>query len=115
MSLLKVLQFVLCTLGIYVSYLTQGIVQERLSTETFGPASERFSSMAVLSWVQGLGCFLVASLLLRLFHDHKHQSDYPPLLSYWSVGVTASLGPSFGYASLRNINYAAQVPSPFGS
>ena len=109
MRVLDVLNFVLCTTGIYVSYLTQGIVQESLSTEGFGLENERFANMAILSCVQGLGCLVVSFSLLSVFPDAKNRRDYPPLKSFWSVGVTTTLGPSLGYASLRNINYAAQV------
>ena len=109
MRVLDVLSFVLCTTGIYISYLTQGIVQESLSTEGFGPENQRFANMAILSCVQGLGCLVVSFVLLKLLPKAQNKRDYAPLKAFWSVGVTTTLGPSLGYASLRNINYAAQV------
>lgn len=110
MSLLRVLTFLFCTAGIYVSYLIQGIVQESLSTEHFGPASERFVHMAILSWVQGLGCLTVSFLLLQFLENPKTK-EYPPLWEYSSTGFSNTIGPSLGYASLENINYSAQVIS----
>lgn len=65
--------------------------------------------MAILSWVQGLGCLTVSVALLYLSPDLKNWNGFPPLSAYSSVGMTTTLGPSFGYSSLRNINYAAQV------
>jgi len=109
LSLLPVLQFLLCTGGIYASYLTQGIIQETLSTEAFGPDRQHFKNLSILSMVQGLGCLAVSWTLLHLFPDRKHWKDYPSLMDYCPVGVTTTLGPSFGYASLSNINYSAQV------
>lgn len=109
MKFRQIAQFVFCIAGIYVSYLTQGIIQEKLATESFGPSQKRPKNLMMLSLVQGLGCLLVSYLLNVLFTNSKDKSVMPPLRSYSTVGLTAALGPSLGYSSLRNINYSAQV------
>ena len=66
-QLATLLSLAFCVLGIYASYLTQGVVQETLSTKKFGPEGERFSHLSSLNAVQCWVCFLWASLLLALF------------------------------------------------
>lgn len=56
-----------CVAGIYVSYLTQGVVQETLSTKQFGANGARFGYLSSLNAVQCWVCFLWAALLLVLF------------------------------------------------
>lgn len=109
MKFRQIAQFLFCIAGIYVSYLTQGIIQEKLATESFGPYRQRPKNLMMLSLVQGLGCLLVSYLLNMLFTNSKDKSVMPPLKTYSTVGLTAALGPSLGYSSLRNINYSAQV------
>lgn len=66
-QLRSLLALAFCVLGIYASYLTQGVVQETLSTKKFGPQGERFSHLSSLNAVQCWVCFLWAGLLLALF------------------------------------------------
>lgn len=56
-----------CVAGIYASYLTQGVVQETLSTKKFGPQGERFTHLSSLNAVQCWVCFIWAALLVALF------------------------------------------------
>lgn len=61
------LLLLVCVAGIYGSYLTQGVVQETLSTKKFGADGARFSHLSSLNAVQCWVCFLWAGLLLPLF------------------------------------------------
>ena len=56
-----------CVAGIYMAYLTQGVVQEKLSTKTFGPERARFVHLASLNAVQCWVCFLWAAVLMIVF------------------------------------------------
>lgn len=56
-----------CVSGIYGAYLTQGVVQETLSTKRFGPQGERFTHLSSLNAVQCWVCFVWAVLLLAVF------------------------------------------------
>jgi len=66
-QLRSLLALAFCVLGIYASYLTQGVVQETLSTKKFGPQGERCSHLSSLTAVQCWVCFLWAGLLLAVF------------------------------------------------
>jgi hypothetical protein len=64
-------QLLFCVAGIYGAYLTQGVVQETLSTKKFGPDGLRFPHLSALNAVQSWACFLWAYLLLRLLGDKQ--------------------------------------------
>jgi UDP-galactose transporter B1 len=66
--------------GIYGSYLTQGLVQETLSTKKFGPDGVRFAHLSSLNAVQCWVCFLWALLLLVLFDKRWVTKWYRPHL-----------------------------------
>jgi UDP-galactose transporter B1 len=61
-----VLQLLVCVGGIYGAYITQGFVQEALSTKEFGADKARFPHLSTLNAFQSWACFLWAALLLRL-------------------------------------------------
>ncbi|GAB4820773.1 hypothetical protein N2152v2_007819 [Parachlorella kessleri] len=103
-----VLQLATCVAGIYGAYLTQGVIQETLSTKKFGPAGERFTHLSSLNAVQSWACFLWAFLLLRFF-EADQQAGYPPWTAYWKAAITNCIGPACGYEALKYISYPAQV------
>lgn len=94
--------------GIYASYLTQGIVQENLSTKRYGPLSERFPHLSALAGVQAVVCFLWAGLLM-MFSKDDATKKLPPFTAFWMAGLTNSIGPACGIQALKNISYPAQV------
>ncbi len=76
----SILQLLACVAGIYSSYLTQGVVQEALSTKQFGPEGSRFAHLSSLNAVQCWVCFLWAALLLVLFDKRLVPcKEVPPL------------------------------------
>lgn len=77
-QLRSLLALAFCVLGIYASYLTQGVVQETLSTKKFGPLGERFSHLSSLNAVQCWVCFLWAGLLLAVFGKRCAGVPAPP-------------------------------------
>lgn len=64
-----------CVAGIYGSYLTQGVVQEALSTKQFGADGARFAYLSSLNAVQCWVCFLWAALLLVCFDKRCAESS----------------------------------------
>ncbi|KAK9861423.1 hypothetical protein WJX84_005679 [Apatococcus fuscideae] len=98
-----------CVLGIYASYLTQGVVQERLSTTKYGLIGARFAQMKSLNGIQSLTCFLWAALLVLPFKARRAGAQTAPWTAYWRAAVTNSVGPACGYEALKNISYPAQV------
>ena len=104
------LQLAVCVAGIYGAYLTQGVVQETLSTKKFGPAGERFKHLSALNAVQSWACFLWAFLLLRFFERDK-RAGYPPFTAYWKAAVTNCIGPACGERGRRGaVSAAAPLP-----
>ncbi|EFN58849.1 hypothetical protein CHLNCDRAFT_34185 [Chlorella variabilis] len=98
-----------CVAGIYVSYLTQGVVQETLSTKQFGANGARFGYLSSLNAVQCWVCFLWAALLLVLFDKRQPGVEYPPFTAYWKPAITNCVGPACGLHALKYISYPAQV------
>ncbi len=99
----------LCVIGIYASYLTQGVVQERLSTTRYGLFGARFEQLKALNGIQSLACFLWAGLLVLPFKSRRAGPQTAPWTAYWRAAVTNSVGPACGYEALKNISYPAQV------
>ncbi|KAL4457645.1 hypothetical protein ABPG75_012510 [Micractinium tetrahymenae] len=98
-----------CVAGIYASYLTQGVVQETLSTKKFGPQGARFAHLSSLNAVQCWVCFVWAALLVAVFDKRKPGQEYPPFTAYWKPAITNCVGPACGLAALKYISYPAQV------
>ncbi|KAL4857963.1 UDP-galactose/UDP-glucose transporter 3 [Chlorella vulgaris] len=99
----------LCVAGIYGSYLTQGVVQEALSTKQFGADGARFAYLSSLNAVQCWVCFLWGALLLVCFDKREPGVEYPPITAYWRPAVTNCVGPACGLHALKYISYPAQV------
>lgn len=105
-----------CVFGIYGAYLTQGVVQETLSTKRFGVEKERFDHLPALTALQSWACFVWALSLLRVAPASlggavrgPGAAPPPPVLAYWRPAVSNSIGPACGLQALRYISYPAQV------
>ena len=112
--------------GVYASYLTQGVLQERLATTTYA-GGKRFDGLDALHGAQAAACAVFALLLLgvapglrpsRSTSTNKKKggsskalssSAAAPPSSYWRAGLSNSVGPTLGYLALKNISYPAQV------
>ncbi|KFY91836.1 hypothetical protein V498_05292 [Pseudogymnoascus sp. VKM F-4517 (FW-2822)] len=106
------LELVIGVSGIYASFLTWALLQERLTTTPYGPAgaSEVFKFPIVLNTIQSL--FAVLTGLSYLYLSAPAGSPTPPIfpsraitLPLAAVALTASLASPFGYASLAHIDY----------
>jgi len=105
-------QFLIAVGGIYGSFLTWALLQERLTTTPYGPASapELFKFPVFLNTVQSLFAALVGYLYLHF--DTPAGSRTPAIfptrrivLPLLLVAITSSLASPFGYASLAHIDY----------
>eukprot|EP00271_Cylindrocystis_brebissonii_P003022 TRINITY_DN13771_c0_g1_i1.p1 TRINITY_DN13771_c0_g1~~TRINITY_DN13771_c0_g1_i1.p1 ORF type:complete len:398 (-),score=90.05 TRINITY_DN13771_c0_g1_i1:627-1820(-) len=96
-----------CIMGIWVSYLTQGMLQEILSTKKFGPDQQRFEHLAFLNLAQNVVCFCWAAIWLAIARERSTQAA--PLRDYWMCGLSNSVGPALGLIALKYISYPAQV------
>ena len=108
--------------GVYASYLTQGVLQERLATSNYA-GGRRFEGLDALHGVQAAACAAFALLLLGVApglrpkasssgsssKKKKGALSVAPPSSYWRAGLSNSVGPTLGYLALKNISYPAQV------
>ncbi|KAA8644673.1 hypothetical protein EYZ11_001911 [Aspergillus tanneri] len=113
-------QLAICVLGIYASFLSWGVLQEKITTFSYAvrpptaaepkPPTERFTFSIVLNTIQS--SFAAITGLLYLFFStpagQKMPSTFPTrkiLFPLLLVSISSSLASPFGYASLAHIDY----------
>lgn len=111
-----ILQFIICVGGIYTSFLTWALLQERITTTPFhaepsslrpAPAVEYFRFAVFLLAIQSFCAFISGTLYLLLTTKSDaslcpSSRAIPPLLL---VATTSTLAAPFGYASLTHVDY----------
>ncbi|XP_008221675.1 PREDICTED: UDP-galactose/UDP-glucose transporter 3 [Prunus mume] len=103
----RVLVFSLCVVGIWTAYIYQGVLQETLSTKRFGPDGNRFEHLAFLNLAQNVVCLIWSYIMIKLWNSRN--AGGAPLWTYWSAGITNTIGPAMGIEALKYISYPAQV------
>ncbi|KAK5150998.1 hypothetical protein LTR04_006679 [Oleoguttula sp. CCFEE 6159] len=105
-------QLLVCVGGIYASFLSWALLQERITTTTYGPPSspETFTYSVFLNTIQSAFAALTGwvYLLSTRRSDTAAPSIFPSraiLVPLTLVAVTSSLASPFGYASLKHIDY----------
>ncbi|ETN45283.1 uncharacterized protein HMPREF1541_09114 [Cyphellophora europaea CBS 101466] len=114
-----VVQLLVCVGGIYASFLTWGLLQERITTTAFEPqpsalqlppAQEYFRFPIFLNTVQSLFAFVSGSCYLILTATSNNvlpsRAAFLPLLL---IAITQTLASPFGYASLAHVDYLTFV------
>ncbi|XP_025690719.2 UDP-galactose/UDP-glucose transporter 3 isoform X1 [Arachis hypogaea] len=96
-----------CVAGIWSAYIYQGVLQETLSTKRFGPNGERFEHLAFLNLAQNVICLIWSYIMIKIWPSGS--SGGAPWWSYWSCGITNTIGPAMGIEALKYISYPAQV------
>ncbi|KAI9862681.1 MAG: UDP-galactose transporter [Trichoglossum hirsutum] len=100
------LELIICVGGIYVSFLTWALLQERITTTTYPPNNDRFTFSIFLNTMQSLLAYLVGTFYLRFTAPHlPHVPPASLLPALLLVSLTSSLASPFGYASLKHIDY----------
>ncbi|PIA62601.1 hypothetical protein AQUCO_00200542v1 [Aquilegia coerulea] len=103
----RILLLVFCIAGIWSAYITQGVVQETISTKRFGPEGKRFEHLSFLNLAQNVVCLIWSFMMLKIWS--RSSSGGAPWWSYWSAGITNTIGPAMGIEALKYISYPAQV------
>ncbi|XP_048441067.1 UDP-galactose/UDP-glucose transporter 3-like [Pyrus x bretschneideri] len=106
-GLRRVLVFGFCVVGIWSAYIYQGVLQETLSTKRFGPDGNRFEHLAFLNLAQNVVCLIWSYIMLKLCSSGN--AGGAPMWTYWSAGITNTIGPAMGIEALKYISYPAQV------
>ncbi|KAF3655690.1 UDP-galactose/UDP-glucose transporter 3 [Capsicum annuum] len=106
-GLRRVLVLAFCVAGIWSAYIYQGVLQETVSTKRFGPNNERFEHLAFLNLSQNVVCLVWSFIMIKIWSNGK--SGGAPWWSYWSAGITNTIGPAMGIEALKYISYPAQA------
>jgi solute carrier family 35 (UDP-galactose transporter), member B1 len=104
-------------LGIYVCFISWGILQERLSG-TYAMGTRRFESFVLLNLIQSVACcFLAYSGYVyesiyskyRLFYGSLFRKDLKLWWRYSQIALLNVLASPFGYHALKYINYPTMI------
>ena len=114
-----VVQLLICVGGIYASFLTWGLLQERITTTAFETmptgfqpttAQEHFRFPIFLNTIQSLFAFVSGSLYLATTATtHNILPSRAALLPLLLIAITQTLASPFGYASLAHVDYLTFV------
>ncbi|PSR85048.1 UDP-galactose/UDP-glucose transporter like [Actinidia chinensis var. chinensis] len=103
----RVLVLAVCVAGIWSAYIYQGFLQETVSTKRYGADKNRFEHLAFLNLAQNVVCLIWSFIMIKLWSSSS--SGGAPWWSYWSAGITNTIGPAMGIEALKYISYPAQV------
>ncbi|KAL8550355.1 hypothetical protein ACS0TY_008974 [Phlomoides rotata] len=103
----RVYLLLFCVAGIWSAYIYQGLLQETVSTKRFGPDKKRFEHLAFLNLAQSVVCLIWSFLMIKIWTNGGDAGA--PWWSYWSAGITNTIGPTMGIEALKYISYPAQV------
>lgn len=115
----SILSLIICVSGIYASFLTWGLLQERITTTPYQPlptiikqlppgdaAVEYFKYPIVINTIQSLFAFISGSTyLLATTGTWKPLPSRSSLFPLALVAITTTLASPFGYASLAHVDY----------
>ncbi|KAH0607187.1 uncharacterized protein H6S33_003175 [Morchella sextelata] len=109
----SIFQLVICVGGIYASFLTWALLQERITTTPYGADKKIFRASLVLNTVQSIFAAFTGYIYFRYSNAGSTTARVFPNLSIslrlLLVSVTQSLASPFGYASLRHIDYITYI------
>uniref|UniRef100_A0A2P2L0D2 UDP-galactose transporter n=2 Tax=Rhizophora mucronata TaxID=61149 RepID=A0A2P2L0D2_RHIMU len=108
-GLWRVLVLAFCVAGIWSAYIYQGVLQETLSTKRFGPEGKRFEHLAFLNLAQNVVCLVWSYIMIKIWSRSGGGRGGAPWWTYWSAGITNTIGPAMGIEALKYISYPAQV------
>ncbi|KAI4275452.1 MAG: hypothetical protein LQ337_003211 [Flavoplaca oasis] len=110
------IQLIVCVAGIYASFLSWAILQERIFTTPYGSSthSSKFEYSIFLNTIQS--SFAALSGYMYLLTSTRSSASKPAifptariLMPLILVAVTSSLASPFGYASLAHIDYITYI------
>ncbi|XP_024389642.1 UDP-galactose/UDP-glucose transporter 3 isoform X2 [Physcomitrium patens] len=103
----KVALFSFCVAAIYGAYITQGVLQEKISTTRYGKDQQRFDYLTFLNLTQCLVCFVWSFIMLKIWPGDP--GSEAPILEYCWCSVSNAIGPACGMLALKFISFPAQV------
>lgn len=114
----KTATLVVCVAGLYGSFLTWSVLQERINTKPYGLDSdgfpEFFRAPLVVNTVQALCAAVVGWIYSRTtgnspWAGFRGSSDNRSLYMVFLISVSSSLSAPIGYQSLKHVDYLAYL------
>ncbi|KAL8854837.1 MAG: hypothetical protein Q9221_000343 [Calogaya cf. arnoldii] len=111
-----IIQLIVCVAGIYASFLSWAILQERIFTTSYGSSTKpsKFDYSIFLNTIQS--SFAALSGYMYLLTSTRSSATTPAifpsariLMPLILVAITSSLASPFGYASLAHIDYITYI------
>ncbi|CAG8518707.1 1272_t:CDS:1 [Funneliformis mosseae] len=108
---MTVVKVIFSVTGIYACFLTWGVLQERVSTTSYGESrSDRFKYFVFLNMIQSFMASIVAFLYLLITRksilDNVNSKLFIKLIQ---VAFFGTIGSPFGYESLKHIDYPTMI------
>ncbi|KAF8543978.1 UDP-Glc/Gal endoplasmic reticulum nucleotide sugar transporter [Trichophaea hybrida] len=113
----SIFQLIICVGGIYASFLIWALLQERITTTSYGPDKKIFRHVLVLNTVQSLFASLSGYAYFRISSGSSSSTTaskrvFPGASISFRlllVALTQTLASPFGYASLKHIDYITYI------
>nr|XP_033795698.1 adenosine 3'-phospho 5'-phosphosulfate transporter 1 isoform X2 [Geotrypetes seraphini]XP_033795699.1 adenosine 3'-phospho 5'-phosphosulfate transporter 1 isoform X2 [Geotrypetes seraphini]XP_033795700.1 adenosine 3'-phospho 5'-phosphosulfate transporter 1 isoform X2 [Geotrypetes seraphini] len=106
----QVLRLLFCAAGLQASYLTWGVLQERVMTRTYGATDsspgEKFKDSQFLVFMNRILAFTVAGLYCALIKQPRHSA---PMYKYSFASLSNILSSWCQYEALKYISFPTQV------
>ncbi|KAM8846772.1 adenosine 3'-phospho 5'-phosphosulfate transporter 1 [Synchiropus picturatus] len=110
-TLRQAVKLVFCAFGLQVSYLTWGVLQERVMTRSYGAATpdgegEKFKDSQFLVFMNRILALTVSGLWCLLFKQPRHGA---PMYKYSFASLSNILSSWCQYEALKYISFPTQV------
>ncbi|CAG8666730.1 2079_t:CDS:1, partial [Scutellospora calospora] len=96
-------------IGIYTCFLTWGILQERVSTTSYGDKETRFKYFFFLNTIQAFTASIVAIIYIKFSGENLGKVNSIILFKFLQVSFLGVIGSPIGYESLKHIDYPTFV------
>lgn len=104
------LYLIFCVLGIYASFLSWAVLQERISTTPYGPDLRVFRSSYTITLVQSLFAFIAGYFFLKLKTGGRIWPSDPKILKdYGIIALCHSFSTPLSFSSLRYVDYVTML------
>jgi len=106
-------KFTLCFIGLQISYLTWGYMQELIMTTQFIPTNQapegRFPSAAFCVFSNRFLAVIVAMIAVRIRHGAVFSNNKAPLLAFTPCALSNTMSSWSQYASLKYVSFPVQT------
>ncbi|CAF3378423.1 unnamed protein product [Rotaria socialis] len=104
----RIFKFIFSFIGLQISYVLWGLLQERMMTRTYD--DEKFTNSQFLVFANRLLAMMVAFISMKIFYPvEKSTATGPPLYQYGIVSYANCMSTWFQYESLLYISFPVQV------